>query len=190
MKGVNKLNTVEPIRGKDMIIDIAEILKSYSERDYVLFMTGIYIGRRISDILPLRVSDVKDKDYIYFREKKTGKETNIIINKKLKSIYKQYCKDKKLNEYLFPPLKGKKNRHITRQQYWNILQKAAQDLGYGHKIGCHSMRKSLGRKLYEDGVDVAVIMMILGHDDIKTTKRYIGVTGDEINSILSKVDFG
>ena len=74
MKGVNKLNTVEPIRGKDMIIDMAEILKSYSERDYVLFMTGIYIGRRISDILPLRVSDVKDKDYIYFREKKQEKK--------------------------------------------------------------------------------------------------------------------
>lgn len=64
------MNTVEPIRDFDLIQDIADYLKDNRERDYVLFMTGIYIGRRISDILPLKVRDVKDKDHIYIREKK------------------------------------------------------------------------------------------------------------------------
>ena len=52
------MNTVEPIRDFDLIQDIADYLKDNRERDYVLFMTGIYIGRRISDILPLKVRDV------------------------------------------------------------------------------------------------------------------------------------
>ena len=78
------MNTVEPIRDFDLIQDIADYLKDNRERDYVLFMTGIYIGRRISDILPLKVRDVKDKDHIYIREKKTNKEAKVLINDELK----------------------------------------------------------------------------------------------------------
>ena len=181
------MNSVEPIREQSAIDDIAEKLKEYSQRDYVLFYMGIYLGRRISDILSLRVKDVNDKDYIYFREMKTNKESYIAINSKLKRILKAYCRDKKSSEYLFPPLRGKKNRHITRQQYWNVLNKAAKEVGYKDKIGCHSLRKTLGRKLYEEGYDVAVIQMILGHSDMNVTKRYIGVTTDEVNSILKKL---
>ena len=58
------MNSVEPIRGKNTINKFAQVLRSYSERDYVLFLTGIYLGRRISDILPLKVKDVKDREYV------------------------------------------------------------------------------------------------------------------------------
>jgi integrase len=64
------LNTVEPIRDMDIVLDIADYLKSKNERDYVLFMFGIYSGLRISDILPIRVRDVRDKDFIYKGKRK------------------------------------------------------------------------------------------------------------------------
>ena len=57
----------------DLVLDVADYLKVKNERDYLLFMFGIYTGLRISDILKFRVRDVKDKDAIYIREKKTGK---------------------------------------------------------------------------------------------------------------------
>ena len=60
-KGVFFLNTVEPIRDMDLVLDVADYLKAQNERDYVLFMFGIYTGLRISDILKFRVRDVKDK---------------------------------------------------------------------------------------------------------------------------------
>mgnify|MGYP002509035684 CR=1 FL=1 len=44
------------------LFDVADYLKARNERDYVLFMFGIYTGLRISDILKFRVRDVKDKD--------------------------------------------------------------------------------------------------------------------------------
>ena len=114
------MNSVEPIRGKNTINKFAQVLRSYSERDYVLFLTGIYLGRRISDILPLKVKDVKDREYVYFRESKKNKEAYLKINKKLKKVFKDYCADMDGEDYLFAPLKGSRDRHITRQQYWNI----------------------------------------------------------------------
>ena len=53
----------------DVVLDVADYLKARNERDYVLFMFGIYTGLRISDILKFRVRDVKDKDAVYIREK-------------------------------------------------------------------------------------------------------------------------
>ena len=52
------MNTVEPIRDKETVIDIAECLRKDSERNYVMFLFGIYSGLRISDILKFRVRDV------------------------------------------------------------------------------------------------------------------------------------
>ena len=88
------MNTVEPIRDKRLILDIADYLKERNERDYVLFMFGIYSGLRISDILPLQVRDVRNKDYIYLREQKTDKEKRFPINDELKSILNNYIKGK------------------------------------------------------------------------------------------------
>lgn len=68
------MNTVEPIRDMDLVMDLADYLKSNNERDYVLFMFGIYTGLRISDILKFRVRDVKGKTrFIFERRNREGK---------------------------------------------------------------------------------------------------------------------
>ena len=64
------MNTVEPIRDMDTVNDIADYLKSQCYRNYVMFVFGIYSGLRISDILRLRVRDVRGKKDVYIREKK------------------------------------------------------------------------------------------------------------------------
>ena len=65
------MNTVEPIRDIGTVNDIADYLREQSERNYIMFMIGIYSGLRISDILTLRVRDVRNRDRIMIREKKT-----------------------------------------------------------------------------------------------------------------------
>ncbi len=64
------MNFVEPIRDTQKVRDIQEYLKRTNERNYILFITGVYTGLRISDILKLKVQDVKGKRFIYLREKK------------------------------------------------------------------------------------------------------------------------
>ena len=88
------MNTVEPIRDMDLVMDLADYLKSNNERDYVLFMFGIYTGLRISDILKFRVRDVKGKDAVYIREKKTGKEKRFPINSELRPVIDEYISGK------------------------------------------------------------------------------------------------
>ena len=80
------MNTFEPIRDIGKVWDIADYLKEQNERDYVMFLFGIYVGLRISDILKLQVRDVKDRNHVSIREQKTGKETSVPINDELRPI--------------------------------------------------------------------------------------------------------
>ncbi len=168
------MNTVEPIRDMGMVLDIADYLRQGSERNYVMFMFGIYSGLRISDILLLRVRDVRNKEYVSKREKKTGKEKKFPINKALKKILDGYVQDKKDYEFLFKnPYEP--NKPITRQQAYNIMSKAGQKFGLDN-IGTHTLRKTFGYHLYiQTNHDAALVMSILNHSDIHYTLRYIGV---------------
>lgn len=183
------MNTVEPIRDRTMILDIADYLKAKNERDYVLFMSGIYLGRRITDMLSFKVRDVKNKNYIYFREGKTNKETRIAINDELKKIYKEYTKGKKDWELLFKSREGK-NKHICRQRAWQILNEAADYFEYKENIGCHTLRKTFGYWLYQESKDAVSIKELFNHDDISETKRYIGITQDSKDSLVKNLSFG
>lgn len=181
------MNTVEPIRDINLVWDIADYLKSRNERDYVLFSFGIYSGLRISDMLPFRVRDVKEKDYIIIREQKTKKEKRFPINDELKPIIGEYVKDKKDYEYLFKSKKGK-NRPITRQQAYNILSDAAEIFGL-NAIGTHTLRKTFGYHMYQQTKDAVTIMEILNHSDISVTLRYIGINQDIKDTTIKRLTF-
>jgi integrase len=181
------MNTVEPIREKEKIFDMADFLKGRSHRDYVMFMFGIYTGLRISDILKLRVRDIRDKDSIYIREMKTDKEKKFNINSELKPIIRDYIKDKKDYEYLFKSRQNK-NEPITRQQAYNILNNAAVALGIT-RVGTHTLRKTWGYHTYQQSHDAVAIKEILNHSDISVTLRYIGINQDNKDKIMNTLSF-
>ena len=85
-------NTVQPIRDLEKIRQIKELLINRSYRDYFLFFMGINSGLRISDILPLRVWDVKSATHLKVREKKTGNTRRILMTDALKNEIQKYCR--------------------------------------------------------------------------------------------------
>jgi integrase len=63
-------NSVEPIQDPEKIREMKEYFSNRSYRDYFLFTFGINPGLRISDILPLRVMDVKYSEHLCVKEKR------------------------------------------------------------------------------------------------------------------------
>ncbi|MBN1039037.1 site-specific integrase [Clostridium botulinum] len=186
------MNSVEPIRKMQDIYDIADYLRLHNERNYVLFMFGIYTGLRISDILQFRVRDIRDvkckiKEYFYIREEKTGKEKRMKVHKDLKLILNEFIKDKLDYQYLFLSKKGK-NKPISRQQAYRILNDAAKTFGL-ESIGCHTLRKTFGYQLYQRTHDGITIKEILNHSDLSTTLRYIGINQDRKDKIIEEVSY-
>ena len=72
------MNLVQPIRDREKLEEMKEELKKNGIRNYLLFLTGINTGLRISDLVKLNRNDVRNKDnsmkqHITIVEKKTNK---------------------------------------------------------------------------------------------------------------------
>lgn len=170
------MNFVEPIRDPIVLENMCDYLEKTNERNLVLFQMGLYTGLRISDILKLRVRDVKNRKYITLKEKKTGKNKMIEINPVLKRTLNHYCSDKDDKEFLIKSRQGK-NSPLKRAQAYNIIKELGEEFGV-EDLGTHTMRKTFGYHYYQKTKDVALLQKIFNHSSPAITLRYIGIEQD------------
>ncbi|MBC2459397.1 tyrosine-type recombinase/integrase [Clostridium beijerinckii] len=179
------MKTVKAILDDEKIKEIEDYLKNENERDYILFLCGITLGLRISDILSLRVGDIVNKDNIYITEKKTGKSKEIAISKKLKNAIKIYCKDADKKDYLIKSRQGI-NKPIGRDRAYRIIRNVAELFGLD-RIGTHSLRKSFGRKYYQKYEDIEGLRKYFNHSTVSVTRSYIGLEQEIINKNVKEL---
>lgn len=171
------MGTVEPIRNLKDLRRIENIL-SKNKRDLLFFTIGTNCGLRISDILALKVGDVKGKNYIQITEQKTGKFKRFPINAKLKPMIAEFTKDRALDEPLF--LTKFKNK-LGRVTAYYTIRGACEQIGLEEKFGTHTMRKTFGYHHYKKYKDVAMLQKIFNHSNPMVTLRYIGIEQDQID---------
>ena len=175
------MNTVQPIRDKEMIERFKQELLKRGYRDYIMFVIGINAGLRISDILPLKVKDVRNQTHIKIIEKKTGKSKRFKINLHLKKEIDKYIEGMNDNNWLFPSRKG--DKPITRVQAYRILNDVAEKLNI-QEVGTHTLRKTFGYWHYKQNKDVAILQEIFNHSAPSITLRYIGINSDIIDNSI------
>lgn len=181
------MECVEPIRSKKQINAIKGYLKNKNLRDYLLFVLGINSGLRISDLLTLKIGDVKEIDRITIREKKTGKPKDFPLADTCKKAIQEYLADiKEDNGWLFKSRKGESP--ITRIQAYRIINKAARAVGIKDAIGTHTLRKTFGYWAHKNGADITKIQKLLNHSTPEITLAYIGITKDELDNIYIKLN--
>ena len=178
---------VQPIRSKEKIEEIKAVLKENGTRDLLLFSMGINTGLRISDLLKLKVTDVRGKSHVEIKEQKTGKVKRFPILGNLQSMIEEYTKNKDLSEYLFKSRNGQ-NKPITRVQAYMILNNACRKCGIQDRIGMHSLRKTFSYHHYQTFHDVAVLQYLLNHSSPSITLRYIGIAQDNVEQTLRQFE--
>ena len=180
---------VGAIKDIELIKDIKRYFKERNERDYVMFMTGIYTGLRISDILRLRVKDVIGKDKIRVIQQKTGNPVVITINSELKQIYNNYCEDKDKMDYLISSERVRISKAITRDRAYRIMNNMAKEFKLD-RIGTHTLRKTCGYHLYiNSDKDIGLVMQVLGQKDEVSALRYIGINDIDVEKAFKLLKF-
>lgn len=198
-RGITKAQAVEPIKN---ITDIAKIkrylLGKENKRDYMLFVMGINVGLRATDLLKIKIGDVLEEgkitDSVKMVEKKTNKLREFVINDSAKEAIKLYLstiKNYKEEDFLFKSRKGKEQ--ITVVHAHSIIKSTLRDLKIKGNYGTHSLRKTFAYHTYITNYEGNPIILptlqdILNHSSQKVTLRYIGITKEEINDIYSKLN--
>lgn len=174
-----KIKVVEPIRDKRDIQRIIDWFYRTKRRKYaVMFTLGVYSGLRISDLLKLKVRDVLNRDNITLREQKTGKYKLFPLQKRLQNLLNDFCKNRNPDEWLFT---GRHSRKLDRSQMYRFLNQACKELNINVNAGTHTMRKTFGYHQYKQFHDIGRLQIMFNHYSPNVTRRYIGITQDEIN---------
>lgn len=171
------MENVQPIRDKKLIEDIKKFY-SKKPRDKFLFTFGINIALRISDLLQLKVKDIRNKEYLITTETKNNNKRRHKLSKPLQSLINEYTNSMNDNDWLFPSQKG--DKPISRIQAHRILEKAEKEFNLD-SFGTHSLRKTYGYWHYQINKDVAILQKQFGHSAPSVTMKYIGVEQDEID---------
>ena len=190
------MNTVEPIKSKFKILAIKRNLKEEKyPRNYLLFSMGCNLALRISDLLSLRVKDVIDskgdiKTYLFIKESKTGRPAKIYLNNTVKEALTYYLNKSKgidPDSYLFKSERS--NKKLDRVRAWGLIQKWTKEVGLeGERYGTHTLRKTWGYQARKQGLSIEQISEKLGHKSVTVTRRYIGISQEEINQIEKEVE--
>lgn len=191
---------VEPIRDKKKIAQIKNMLRGEKRyRDLLLFVMGINTALRISDLLDLRIGMFVDTDgsmldYIYVHEQKTDKRRRVKINDAMKDCLQEYLTVYPAivtdpNHYIFFNVKTTDfSDPIKRGIAWRLIAEVCQEAGLRGNFGTHSLRKTWGYQARMGGVDLGLIMKTLNHSNLEETKRYLGITDDELAEIADKIN--
>lgn len=177
--------------------DIDKILENTKyERDYMLFFVMFRCGRRISEMLNLKVNDINfEKGTILFNILKKRREFKRYKAVDSEVIYKlkQYIQKNDLSDedYLFARLKGK--LPMSRQNAHIIFRKAAEAAGITRvgykKPHTHHLRHShainfLSNSNHPGGLKL--LQRQLEHSDIKATSVYLQFSQEDQRKELEK----
>ena len=177
--------------------------RQISNRNKMLFLIGINVGLRASDLMQLRWSyffkdDMTFKDFYVLQPKKTRKArkfVKIFFNQTVKKAIMNYVSEYKidnLDDYMFKSRKG--NKPITERGLWKIIVDIAADAGIEKNVGSHSLRKTWARSIYDNAEDKreALVMLqeCLRHSDSLTTLRYISIMDEEKKDMYESVELG
>jgi integrase len=194
------MNFVEPIRDRKKIAQIKNLLSGQQRyRDLLLFVVGINSALRISDLLTLRIGHFLDEQNrinhrFEIHEQKRGKRHDVVINNSIQEAFEEFLKaypsieDSPDNFVFFNTKSNNFTEPIKRGQAWTFITTICHEMGLRGNYGTHSLRKTWGYHARMQGVDLALIMHKLNHESIAYTKRYLGITDQELQAVVQKLN--
>ena len=169
----------------DLLLDI-KLIDEFSIRNKAMLELMYATGLRVSELVNLKVHDINLDMALVKTLGKGSKERIIPIGDYALYYLKEYiinCRGsmlkKEYNDYLFLNNHGKQ---MTRQGFFKILKKIAQENGIKKDFSPHTLRHSFATHLLNHGADLRSIQELLGHSDISTTQIYTHVSNKQLRT--------
>ncbi len=140
----------------------------------IIFATGV----RISELLNIKKNQIDKSGRIFIRGK-GKKERFVYLTPRAERHLINYLKvrGKTDSPYLFIPYRGKnarqKNKKISPNYLQEKIKRYRELLGLNIPISAHGIRHAFATYLAESGANPAAIQVLLGHESLDTTTRYV-----------------
>eukprot|EP00873_Tetraselmis_striata_P031530 jgi/Tetstr1/451794/TSEL_038830.t1 len=183
-RGLPKVLSVEEV---DRLLKCAEDEAAGGEENevrlYVLLELLYATGLRVSELVALERKAVRrEADHLTIVGK-GGKERLVPLNDRAKDALIGWLDSTEKEKFVFPA-KGAEG-HLARQVFARDLKGLASRAGLPvAKVSPHVLRHAFASHLLQNGADLRVVQMLLGHADISTTQIYTHVLDAHLRKLL------
>ncbi|HUX06119.1 MAG TPA: site-specific tyrosine recombinase XerD [Acidobacteriota bacterium] len=175
----------------EALLSVADTSRALGMRDKAMLETLYATGLRISELVSLRVDDIRADmmPFVHVRGKR-DKERIVPLGGEAYRHVKAYLDGgreeilgNKRSPYLFITSRG---GHISRKTFWVLIGSYARKAGIRKKIYPHLLRHCFATHLLEHGADLRSVQTLLGHSDITTTQIYTEVSRERLRRLYDK----
>ena len=146
-------------------------------RNRAMLETLFASGMRISELINIRRNQIDNSGRVFI-EGKGKKQRFIYLTDRAQKHIKIYLNERLDDSpYLFVPKRGAnasdKNKHISPNYLQMKIKKYRELLDINVPTSAHSLRHGFATYLAEQGANPAAIQILLGHESLDTTTRYV-----------------
>ncbi len=178
VKGMKRVPLpVEPLNGRELgrLIAAVEGETWQARRDVAILNLMARAGLRVSEVVTLRLDDVTlnaRKGHVVVRASKGLKERTVPLPKAAREALRAYLDVRPpwAGETLFVSRTG---RPLTPRDVQRLVEKAARRAGITRRVTPHTLRHTYATRALRQGVDLATLARLLGHESLTTTARYL-----------------
>ena len=152
----------------------------------VLYATGL----RVSELINLRLSQINLNQGVLRIVGKGNRERLIPLGEEAQRWIRDFIDGPRVEillerqtDFLFPTRRGDR---MTRQAFWHIIKRYAGKAGIERKLSPHTLRHAFATHLLNNGADLRVVQLLLGHSDLSTTQIYTHVARERMKELHSQ----
>ncbi len=152
--------------------------KKVALRNRAMLETLFSTGMRISELINLKTAQIDNSGRIFIKGK-GKKERFVYLTERARKHIKNYLNSRGIDssDYLFVPYRGRnnseKNKKISPNYLEERVKRYREFLGLNVPITVHGIRHGFATYLAESGANPAAIQILLGHESLDTTTRYV-----------------
>ena len=174
----------------DRLLNAPDIKNRFGSRDKAMLEILYACGLRVSELVTLKLSQVVMESNFLRVMGKGNKERIIPINDYALAFLKTYIENhrsdftrQKKSDSLFLSNRGSE---MTRHSFWHILKKYSKKVGINSHLSPHTLRHAFATHMINNGADLRVVQLLLGHSDLSTTQLYTHIAKNELKELHCK----
>jgi site-specific recombinase XerD len=177
--------TLPEVLGGDEVVRFLEAVPGLRTR--TALTTAYAAGLRASETVGLKLASIdSSRMVIRVEHGKGGKDRYVMLSAQLLKILRIYWRLARPKDWLFPG--REESRPIDVQVLYSACRSAGKAAGLGKRVTVHTLRHSFATHLLENGTDIRIIQVLLGHNNLSTTARYTQVSRKIIEQTPSPLD--
>jgi len=188
-KVTRKLPEVLSVEEIELIENAIDVSKPEGHRNRAIIETLYSCGLRVSELVNLKLSNLKFNDGFIIVQGKGDKQRIVPIGNHAIKFIKLYTKGhrkqidikKGHKDFVFLNHRG---TQLTRVYIFTMLKQAVENAGITKTISPHTFRHSFATHLLEGGADLRAVQMMLGHESITTTEIYLHINREYLKDAI------